>query len=406
MSKGLVIIGGSYAGLNLAAAAREAGYGEPIRMVTEERWRPYHRPPLSKGFLLGKVDPETLPLRAEAFYSDHGIEVITETRAEVIDLGAMRIETDGGRLDFDHVAVATGTRARLLPLPGADLDGVVTLRTLDDAEAMRARVGDVGSVVIIGGGFIGLELAASLKLLGKSVTVLEGLERVLARVTVPALSAFIADAHRARDVNIVCNASVVAIEGGNGRVTAVRTGEGERLTAEMVIIAVGAVVNSELLEPLGLANAHGIEVDGYGRTADARVLAAGDCAYHWNVHAGDKIRLESVQNATDQAKVAGACLAGRSLEYNAVPWFWSDQFDIKLQMVGFSRGADTHVVRGAPDAGKFSILHLRKGVLIGIDSINAPADHMTGRRLLPKRPRITAAQAADTAFDLKSAIPD
>jgi 3-phenylpropionate/trans-cinnamate dioxygenase ferredoxin reductase subunit len=388
----------------MAAAARQAGYAEPIRLVTDERHLPYHRPPLSKGFLLGEAPVESMGLRAEAFYQKNAIDVVMNTWVERIDLKNSAIETTGGRIPFDKLGLATGTRARPLPIPGADLDGIVTLRSLADAEAIQARLSEVGSVVIIGGGYIGLELAATFTKLDKQVTVLEGLERSMARVTVPAMSRFVEAQHLANGVTLVFSARVTALEGDKGQVRAVLTADGARYPADLVVLAVGAVPNTELLEEIGLADRNGVEVDEFGRTRDPRIFAAGDCALHFNPFAGEMIRLESVQNATDQAKAAGAAIAGVEQRYHAVPWFWSDQFDLKLQMVGLSKGADQEVVRGSIEDRKFSLFYFKNGVLIGIDSVNAPADHMLGRRLLAKPPLLTPAQAADMSLDLKSLL--
>jgi len=397
---GLLIVGGSYAGLNIAAAARAQGYQEPIRLVTEEAWPPYHRPPLSKAYLLGQVAPAELPLRSEQFYSDQKIDVVTRLRVDRIELpGAAH--TAQGVIAFDELAIATGTRARTIPIPGAELDGVVSLRSLDDADCIAHRIGDASDIVVIGGGYIGLELAASMRKLGKQVTIIEGFGRVLSRVTFPLLSAFIEAQHLHHGVRIVCGAVVEAIE-GTTKAVAVRTRDGARYPADLVVVAVGAVPNTELLAEAGLSGPGGIEVDANGRTRAPHVFAAGDCALHFNDFAQSTLRLESVQNATEQAKSAGVAIAGGEAPYRAVPWFWSDQYDLKLQMVGLSIGATAEIVRGSVEAKKFSIFYLREGVLIGIDSVNAPSDHITGRRILSRRPKVSADALIDPGFDLKS----
>ena len=401
-ANGLLIIGGSYAGLGIADAARQKGYQGPIRLVTDEQWHPYHRPPLSKAYLLGTVDPDTLPLRSEAFYASRGIDVLLNTRVDRIELPGLA-HTARGTLAFDHLAIATGTRARTIPLPGAKLDGVVSLRSRSDADDIRARAAAAERIVIVGGGFIGLELAASMVKLGKHVTIIEGLGRVLSRVTNALLSAFLESQHLHNGVAIVCGAAVEAFE-GQGRVTGVLTKDGARYPAELVVVAVGAVPNTELAAEAGLADANGITVDDCGRTRAPGVFAAGDCALHFNHYAQAPLRLESVQNASDQAKSTGAAIAGVEEPYRAVPWFWSDQFDLKLQMVGLSIGATSEIIRGSVEAKKFSIFYLRDGHLVGIDSINAPADHMFGRRILARRPQISANMITDLSFDLRTLL--
>ena len=400
---GLVIVGGSYAGLNIAASARSNGYIDSITMLTDESHLPYNRPPLSKGFLLGNVDRETLPLRGEAFYRDNGIEVMFDTRVERID-GAGYVVTASGNLPFDKLALATGTSARRLPLPGADLDGVVTLRSLADADAMRDRIAEASSVVIVGGGFIGLELAASMVKAGMDVTVIEGMERVLARVTGPIMSRFIEDAFAGHSARLLCRTGVESIEGANGRVVAVHAANGTRHAADLVVLAVGAVPNIALADALGLASPEGILVDACGRTADPRIFSAGDCAFGMNHFAGRAIRLESVQNATDQGKAAGAAIAGRETVNNTVPWFWSDQFDLKLQMVGLCQGAEREVVRGSIEDRKFSVFYMCGDRIIAIDSVNSTGDNVLGRKLLGIEHSVTDDQVADTSFNLRSLL--
>lgn len=400
---GLVIVGGSYAGLNIATSARNHGYSERIRILTNESTLPYHRPPLSKGYLLGTVDPQSLPLRGETFYIEQRIEVLQDTQVLSVD-SARRLVTNQGAMTCDILAIATGARARVIDLPGVQLEGVVTLRSLADAEAIRERLPDVARVVIIGAGFIGLELAASLQKLGKVVTVLEGLPRVLARAVPPRLSSFIEAEHRGHGVDLCCNVSVAAIEGDHGKVTSVISAQGRKHPADMVVLAVGATPNIELGAALGLVSGGGIEVNPVGKTRIEHIYAAGDCTLHQNAFSGTLMRLESVQSATDQGKAAGAAIAGIRAPNESVPWFWSDQYDLKLQMVGLSHGADQEVLRGSVEQRKFSIFYLQGRRLIGIDSVNAPADHMLGRRLLAQRIDISPERISDIHFDLKSVL--
>jgi len=399
---GLVIVGGSYAGLNVALAARHHGYAQRIRILTNESVLPYHRPPLSKGYLLGTTDPQTLPLRGEACYLENDIEVQLHTHVKAVSPG--RVETSDGHVRFEKLALATGARARLINLQGAALEGVVTLRSLADTEAIRERLGSVSNVVIIGAGFIGLELAATLRKLGKSVTVLEGQSRVLARAMPPRMSEFIAAEHRRHGVDLRCNVSIAHISGEHGRAKSVTLADGTECPAELVVLAVGATPNSELAAPLGLLSQGAIEVDAVGRTRLENVYAAGDCTIHPNAFAGSVLRLESVQNATDQGKSVGAAIAGVHLPYDSVPWFWSDQYDLKLQMVGLSQGADLEILRGSLESRKFSVFYFRDQRLIGIDSVNAAADHMLGRRLLAQRIACPAAAVRDPQFELKTLL--
>ena len=405
MSDGLVIVGGSYAAMQIAASAREAGYGEPIRIVSEEPVLPYQRPPLSKGYLTGKFAPTALPLRAEAFYRDNRIEPLLGTRAEALDLGAGRVTlAGGGHLAFDRLALATGTRPRPLPVPGADLDGVLFLRSLADADRLRSRLDAADSIVVIGGGFIGLELASVAAALGTAVTVIEAQERLLARGVSPQMAAFLAEVHRARGVTLRLGTSVRELRGAEGRVRSVILGDGESLATDLVLIAIGVLPNVELAAQAGLACQDGLVVDRFARAGDQRVVAAGDCTRHPSAFAGQLLRLESVQNAIDQAKTAGTTLAGQEKPYDTVPWFWSDQYEFKLQMVGLVQGHDRHALRGSPEQRRFSIFYFRGSRLIAIDSVNRAADHMLGRKLLALGHSPTPEQVADESFDLQKLL--
>ena len=405
MSDGLVIVGGSYAAMQIAASAREAGYGEPIRLVSEEPVLPYQRPPLSKGYLTGKFAPAALPLRAEVFYRDNRIDLLLGKRVDALDLASGRVTlASGDRLAFDRLALATGTRPRPLPVPGADLAGVLFLRSLADADRLRPRLEAATSIVIIGGGFIGLEFASVAATLGKPVTVIEAQDRLLARGVSSQMAAFLTEIHRSRGVVLRLGTSVRALHGESGRVRAVECGDGQRLDADLVLVAIGVVPNVELAVQAGLSCQDGLLVDRLARTDDPRVVAAGDCTRHPSAFAGQLLRLESVQNATDQAKTAGAAVAGQDKPYESVPWFWSDQYGLKLQMVGLVQGHDRHAIRGAPDQRRFSIFYFRDDRLIAIDSINRAADHMLGRKLLALGRSPTPGQAADESFDLQTLL--
>ncbi len=396
----LVIIGASYAGLQAAVSARENGYAGRITLVSEENDLPYHRPPLSKAFLIG-MDEEDIFLRSDAFYGSHGIDPVLGRRAQLMDLGRRRVTLAGGEtLAFDALVLATGARARRLTVPGAGLDGVVLLRSLADARTLRDRLATAASVVVVGGGFIGLESAASASALGKAVTILEAGPRLLARSVPPDLSTYLADLHRRRGTDIRCGTIVSRIE-GSGKVQGVITGDGARIACDLVIVGIGADPNVELAAACGLAKPGGIAVDADGRTRAAGIFSAGDCTVQYNAFAEKPIRLECVQNALDQGRSVGCAIAGRPEPGRGVPRFWSDQFDTKLQTVGVAAGADLVVRRGELEEDRFSLFHFRAGQLRAVDSINRPGDQVAGRRILAEGIAFSPQQAADPAFNLR-----
>jgi 3-phenylpropionate/trans-cinnamate dioxygenase ferredoxin reductase component len=406
---GALVVGASQAGVQLAVSLREAGYRGPVTLVGAERHPPYQRPPLSKAFLAGKADMASLELRTADFYCQHGIDVVTGERITAIDLdaaGAGRAQTSGGRtLRFDRLALATGARARRLDVPGADLDGVVHLRDLDSAVGLRRRLIAGAAVVVVGGGFIGLETAAAATALGARVTVVEAADRVMSRAVAPVTSAFFQDAHARRGVDVRLRAGVTEIVGGHGRVRGVRLADGTLLPADTVVVGVGVVPRTELAELLGLACDGGIVVDARGRTSRPSVVAAGDCVSAPHPGWPDRrIRLESVPSAIAQARAAGATLAGTPVDNAEVPWFWSDQFDLKLQMAGLADGHDRHVVRGDAAVERFSVLYYRDGALVAIHSVNAPADYLAGRAALARGASIPPELAAGPATSLKALI--
>jgi 3-phenylpropionate/trans-cinnamate dioxygenase ferredoxin reductase subunit len=414
VSDGVVIIGAGQGGFQLAASLREAGYQEKITLLGEEPGLPYQRPPLSKAYLKGEASVEHLELRPAAFYADHRIDLVT-ARAQEIDRAARRVRlSDGARLSYDHLVLATGARNRPLPAPGADLDGVLSLRTLADADHLKARLAGAQHVVVVGAGFIGLEFAAVARALGHEVTVLEATQHPMGRAVSPAMSEFFTHAHRAMGTNLVLAAGVVWIHGEGGRVARVETTDGAVQPAggvlhpaDLVLIGIGVVPNAELARAAGLEVANGIVVDAELRTGDPNISALGDAVSYPSVHAGTMARLESVQNAVDHARTIAARLVGRPAPYAAVPWFWSDQGDDKLQIVGLAHPADEAVLRGDPSSRRFSVFRFRKGRLTAIESVNRPADHMLGRRLLaaPDKPSsLTPGQAADEGFELKALL--
>ncbi|MGD0633607.1 MAG: FAD-dependent oxidoreductase [Beijerinckiaceae bacterium] len=406
LNENLIVIGGSYAGFQVAASARELGYGGAITIIGEELDAPYHRPPLSKAFLTGKTSELALALRAPQFYAENRIDLRPGVRAVRLDRQAKFVETSAGaRLDYTHLVLATGARPRILGIPGHGLEGVMTLRSLGDARRLRVALETAASVAVIGGGFIGLEAASAAATLGKPVTVFEARDRLLARAASPPLAGFVQALHREHGVIIKTGAVVTSLRGdAAGHVRAVVLGDGTAVPADLVIVGIGVVPNIELALEAGLVCDDGIVVDAYARTSDPAILAAGDCTRHPSPFAPGLIRLESVQNALDQAKTAAATLVGQDKPYGTPPWFWSDQFDVKLQMVGFSDRADTHVRRGRMEEHKFSLFHFKDGVLTGVESVNRAADHMLARRLLAARVAITPELAGDASADLAALL--
>ncbi|MCK0196496.1 FAD-dependent oxidoreductase [Ancylobacter sp. 6x-1] len=402
--EGVVILGGGQGGFQVAASLREAGYEGRVRIVSDEPGLPYQRPPLSKAYLKGDAGVEQLELRPAAFYADHRIEIVT-ARAASIDRTARQVRlADGEVLAYDHLVLATGARNRPLPVAGADLDGVLYLRTLADADALKARLPAAARVVVVGAGFIGLEFAAVARALGHEVTVIEATLHPMGRAVSRPVSAFFADAHRAMGTHLVLGAGVVALHGEGGRVAAVETTDGVRHPTDLVVVGIGVVPNAELAAEAGLAVKNGVVVDEELLTSDPAISAIGDVAHYPSRHAGTEVRLESVQNAADQARNVAHRLTGRPAPYAAVPWFWSDQADLKLQMVGLAGPADTAVLRGDPASRRFSVFRFHERRLTAIESVNRPADHMLGRRLLAGTPRLTPEEAADESFELKSLL--
>ncbi|RUU58655.1 FAD-dependent oxidoreductase [Mesorhizobium sp. M2C.T.Ca.TU.002.02.1.1] len=382
MTNGVVIVGAGHAGVQAAASLREEGYEGPVVLIGDEKELPYHKPPLSKTFI---KDPEAKPqpLRGEAFYTGNTIDYRPGVRIESIDAGAGRLNiAGGGTLGFDRLVLATGSRPRLLKLDGAGLAGVVSLRSLADARLIRELSARSEDVVILGGGFIGLEIAATLRAAGRNVTVVEAVDRLLGRAVAPVIAAHVRQRLEAIGVRILTGTTVARLEGEGGRVSAAITSGGERLPAQMVIIGIGVVPNVELAEAVGLAIGNGIRVDQHMQSSVPEILAIGDAASYRHWFTGGDVRLESVQNATDQARLAARTILGHAEPFMAVPWFWSDIGDMKLQMVGLTQGGDHHVVLGDLAENKFSIYHYAGNRLLGIESVNRPADHMLGRKML------------------------
>jgi 3-phenylpropionate/trans-cinnamate dioxygenase ferredoxin reductase subunit len=389
----VVIIGGGQGGFQVAASLRAEGYQERITLIGDEPHIPYQRPPLSKGFLLGKQEQRHAELRPVAFYEMQRIDLLT-ARVAAIDRVARRVTLDSGeRVEYDTLVLATGARNRLLPH-----EGVFYLRTLPEATEIRQRLAAANDVVVIGGGFIGLEVAAAARTLNKQVTVIESQSRLMARVVAPVVSEYFRAQHEAKGVDVILNAKLSGINDEE-----VLLGGRTRRPADLVIAGIGVEPNVEVAREAGLPVGNGITVNEYLQTADERIFAIGDCAESPNTYAGALARLESVQNAVDQAACVAKAIVGNRAPYGAVPWFWTDQFDIHLQMAGLPTGFDQVVTRGDPETRKFSVFYYRAGKLCAVDSVNRPADHLAARKLIGARATLSPDQAKDESFDLKAA---
>jgi 3-phenylpropionate/trans-cinnamate dioxygenase ferredoxin reductase subunit len=405
-SDGVVIVGAGQAGFQVAASLRTEGYDGPIAVIGDEPNLPYQRPPLSKGFMTGKQEIEATVLRPPAFYESHRINLVGAKVTAIDTAGRSVGLTSGRRIRYDALVLAVGARNRTLPLKSAGLDGVCYLRTDAEAVEIRQRLEQARDIVVIGGGFIGLELASAVRSLGKSVRILEVQSRLMSRAVSPLLSDFYRDLHSGQGVRVSLDATLSGIAGHRGKVTEVVLGDSSRCPADLVLIGVGVVPNVELAQSAGLSVSNGIVVNEYLRTEDPNIYAIGDCADYPNPFAdpstGGRARLESVQNAVDQAKCIAAGIVGRPGKYRSVPWFWTDQFDIKLQMVGLSSGFGQIATRGELESRKFSVFYFRDGRLAAIDSVNRPADHLAGRKLIGAGAAITPEQAGDLSVDLKA----
>lgn len=402
---GTVIVGAGQGGYQTAASLREAGYGEPVILIGEEPDAPYQRPPLSKAYLLGETTAERLLLRPVTYYEKHRIDLRAGERVSAIDRQARAVRlASGAAIPYDHLVLATGARNRMLPVPGAEHDGVLYLRTRADADDIQQRFQAAQSVVVAGAGFIGLELAAVASKRGKKVTVIEPLARCMSRAVSPVMSQFFAEAHLGWGIDLRLNTRLAAIEGRAAGVTGVVTVEGESIPADLVLVGIGIEPCADLAREAGLAVDNGIAADARLVTSDPSISAIGDCASFPDAQSGKRIRLESVQNAIDQGRCVAKRICGHPETYAALPWFWSDQRDLKLQMVGLTAGCDRTVVRGDPAARAFSVFCFRGDTLAGIESVNKSADHMFGRRLIAAGQSITPEQAADLSFDLKARL--
>lgn len=398
---GVVIIGAGHAAGQAAASLRQAKYAGDITIVGDEAHIPYQRPPLSKAYLKGDQSADKVYLRAESFYADRDIAMKLSTRATAIDTTAktVALSTDE-TLHYDHLLISTGSRPRKLSIDGSDLPGIHYLRTMDDVDGLRDGMQADANLVIVGGGYIGLEVAAVGRELGLNVHVLEMEERILQRVTTPEMSAYYHQLHEGRGVNIHTNTAVTGFA-GDGKVQEVLCGD-KRFPADIVIVGIGIIPNTELAEAAGIVCDNGIVVDDHCCTSDPNVYAAGDCTNHPNPLLDRRLRLESVPNAMDQARVSTANMLGDDKTYAAIPWFWSDQYELKLQMVGFSADGDAQVLRGDMATNQFAIFYLKDGKVVAADAVNSPKEFMLCKQLVGKS--ADPAMLADPEADLKALL--
>lgn len=392
MTKRCVIVGAGHGAAEMVAALRKEGWEDEIVMVGEEPLPPYQRPPLSKAYLSGDVEVDKLHIRPPAFYEKQNVELKLGVRVLRIDREKQCVELDNGEsLDYTYLCLATGTRARRLDmLDGAELDGIYYLRTVADIDQIAASLPNVKKAVIVGGGYIGLETAASLRKKNIEVTVIEAVDRILQRVTAPVMSEFFARVHREEGVTVLEGTGLGEFLGSEGHVNGIRTSNGDTIDADIVIVGVGIVVNDELAKDCGLSVDNGIVVNDYCETDDEHILAIGDCTNHYNAHYDRRIRLESVPNANEQARIAAKTICGKKVAYNSLPWFWSDQYDIKLQIAGLSQGYDAIEVRGDNNSRKFCVYYLKDGELIAVDAVNSPKEFMQGKKLIMERAGLPA----------------
>jgi 3-phenylpropionate/trans-cinnamate dioxygenase ferredoxin reductase subunit len=390
MSDAVVIIGAGQAGAQLAISLRQARFSGPVVLIGDEPYLPYQRPPLSKKFLSERKTPDTLFLRPEKFWRDQDVTFALGTPVAKVDRALRRVSlVDGRDIGYASLVFATGTSARALPVPGIGLAGVHSLRGIDDALRLRRGIDDAQRIVIVGGGYIGLEVASVIRSEGRHVTIVEAQERILKRVTGPAVASFYDRLHRERGVEFLLGALLVALE-GEDRVSTVRLSHGRSLPADLVIVATGARANDDLAAAAGIRCEDGIVVDEFARTETPGIYAIGDCTRFPSARYGRRVRLESVQNAIDQAKAAAAAIVGAPQRYDPVPWFWSDQYESKLQIAGLADGYDSDETVGDPTSQQFSIAYREAGRLIAVDAVNDARAHMMSRRRIAEETAVAA----------------
>lgn len=403
----VIIVGAGHGGAQAAVSLRQLGFEGSVLMIGRESEPPYERPPLSKDYMAREKEFERLYIRPLQFWVDKAISLKLGTEVVAVDPEAKIASlSDGSAVAYGDLIWAAGGDPRRLACPGADLAGVHGVRTRADADAIMAQLDAVTRVVVIGGGYIGLEAAAVLRKLGKDVTLIEALDRVLARVAGPVLSQFYEAEHRAHGVDLRTQMGVDAIVGDKGHVTGVRLSSGETIEAQMVIVGIGIIPCVDPLIKAGAEGGNGVVVDAHCKTSLPHIYAIGDCAAHANGFADDAvIRLESVQNANDQAKVAAQAIMGTPQAYGATPWFWSNQYDLKLQTIGLSTGFDDAVLRGDPATRSFSVIYRKNGQVIALDCVNSVKDYAQGRKLVETRSTASPDRLADTQLALKDMVP-
>lgn len=405
MSRTVVIAGAGHAAGQVVATLKQKHFDGRIVLVGEEPYLPYQRPPLSKKFLAGELSSERLYFKPESFYDDDAIEVLLDTQVGSIDRQNRTVTTGSDRrIGYDELVIATGSRVRRLPVPGAELDGVHYLRTIADVRGIRAEFDRGNRLVVVGAGYIGLEVAAVCRQLGMDVTVVEIADRVMSRVVSPHVSDFYALEHTSHGVKLRLSTGLAEFAGKDGRISGIVTSEGETIAADFVLVGAGIEPVTELAANAGLEVDNGIVVDDRCRTADPHIYAVGDCTSHPNTIYGRRVRLESVHNAVEQAKTAASNICGDEAHYAQVPWFWSDQYDLKLQIAGLSQGYDEVVLRGDPSARSFACFYLRDGVLIAVDAINSPREFMQSKAPIAARARIPPDRLADAKVAVKDLV--
>jgi len=378
----VVIVGGGHAGANTAFALRKDGFDGDINIICDESHLPYHRPPLSKDFLKQKIEEDKLSFKTAEFYNDQNISLNLNTRVQSIDLESNKVFSDDGSFDFDYLVFATGAAPRLLPMENADAKNLFYLRQISDVVSMQKVIAAGKKIVLIGGGYIGLEVASAMIELGLEVTILESEDRILKRVTSPELSKFYNDFHSKMGVKIICNAKVNELIADNENINNVCLESGEKIAADMVLVGIGAIPNIQLAESIGLVCDNGIKTDQFCRTSSSNVIAVGDCTSSFNTLLNKELRLESVPNALAQSKVASSSIIGNDLFNNEMPWFWSDQYDLKLQMAGISSGYDECHILGDINSVEFLACYGKNGYLIAVDSVNQSKKFMLFKRAL------------------------
>lgn len=404
ISETIAIVGAGHAAGQLVASLKQHKYSGRLLLIGEESWLPYQRPPLSKKFLSGELDAERLYVKPAAFYEDTQLELMLDTRVERIDTEANTLTTQrDAQCNYDKLVLALGSTPRKIDVPGAHLDGVSYLRNIADVDRIRSNLGKANRLAIIGAGYIGLEVAAVVRKMGIDVVVIEAQDRVMSRVVCPQVSAFYEQEHRKHGVEFLLSTGVSAFT-GTDRVTGVALANGEEIAADAIIVGIGVLPNTTLAEEAGLNVSNGIEVDSRCVTSNPDVFAIGDCTQHPNAILKRKLRLESVHNALEQARTAAANLCGIDTEYAQVPWFWSDQYDLKLQIVGLSTGFDDVVMRGDTGSASFSCMYLKEDRLIAVDAVNRPRDFMQAKQLLANGAVVNVAKLRDENVALKDCV--